>query len=43
MVGNLTSTVPGSANDVFALLTDLDRLPDWNAIITKVVERVGPD
>jgi hypothetical protein len=31
---------------VFALVTDLDRLPEWNAIITQVVERpatLGPD
>ena len=28
-----------SAHDVFALVTDIDRLPEWNRIIRKVVER----
>lgn len=36
---SVTGTVPSSPNDVFAFLTDLDRLPDWNAIMTSVVER----
>jgi uncharacterized protein YndB with AHSA1/START domain len=31
--------VPSPASDVFALVTDIDRLPDWNTIIVKVVER----
>lgn len=37
--GNVTRTVLRSPNDVFAFLSDIDRLPDWNAIITRVVER----
>lgn len=37
--GSVVDTVPRAPDDVFAFLTDVDRLPDWNAIMTKVVER----
>jgi len=37
--GTAELTVSGPASDVFALLTDIDRLPEWNTIIVKVVER----
>ena len=37
--GKVAGTVPRPPNDVFAFLTDIDRLPDWNTIITKVAER----
>lgn len=36
---SIAATAPGAPDDVFALLTDIGRLPDWNAIITGVVER----
>jgi uncharacterized protein YndB with AHSA1/START domain len=36
---SVAGTVPGTPNEVFAFLTDLDRLPQWNAIMTSVVER----
>jgi uncharacterized protein YndB with AHSA1/START domain len=35
----VVGTVPRSADDVFGFLTDLDRLQEWNAIMTAVVER----
>lgn len=34
--------VPASADAVFATLTDIARLPEWNAAMTSVVERPGP-
>lgn len=37
--GSVSGTVPEPPDEVFAVLTDLDRLPDWNAIMTRVVER----
>jgi hypothetical protein len=37
--GSVTESVPEPAEDVFAFLTDIDRLPEWNAIIAEVVER----
>jgi uncharacterized protein YndB with AHSA1/START domain len=37
--GSVTGVVPKPAEDVFAFLTDVDRLPEWNAIIAEVVER----
>ena len=37
--GSVTGVVPKPAADVFAFLTDVDRLPEWNAIIAEVVER----
>jgi uncharacterized protein YndB with AHSA1/START domain len=37
--GSVTGVVPEPAEDVFAFLTDVDRLPEWNAIIAEVVER----
>lgn len=33
------SAVDTSADSVFALVTNLDRLPEWNVVITDVVER----
>jgi uncharacterized protein YndB with AHSA1/START domain len=33
------TTVTSPTSDVFGLLTDIDRLPEWNGIVTKVVER----
>ncbi len=37
--GTAAATVSSPASDVFGLLTDIDRLPEWNTIITKVLER----
>jgi uncharacterized protein YndB with AHSA1/START domain len=37
--GSVTERVPRPADDVFTFLTDIDRLPEWNAIIAEVVER----
>ena len=37
--GSVTGVVPKPAEDVFAFVTDVDRLPEWNAIIAEVVER----
>ena len=37
--GTAELTVSSPASDVFGLLTDIDRLPEWNTIIVKVVER----
>lgn len=31
--------IPSPPSDVFGLLTDIDRLPEWNSIIVEVVER----
>jgi Polyketide cyclase / dehydrase and lipid transport len=39
--GSVTGRVPKPAEDVFVFLTDVDRLPEWNAIISEVVERPG--
>lgn len=36
--GSATTTVNASAEDVFRLVTDIGRLPEWNAVITRVVE-----
>jgi hypothetical protein len=44
--GSITDVVRGSPPGVFALVTDIDRLPEWNAIITQVVDRpatLAPD
>ena len=44
--GSVTEQVEARAPDVFALVTDVERLPEWNRVITKVVERpprLGPD
>jgi hypothetical protein len=35
----VTATVAAAPGAVFALVTDIDRLPEWNAIIQRVVER----
>jgi uncharacterized protein YndB with AHSA1/START domain len=37
--GSAVGTVSSPANDVFSLLTNVDRLPEWNTIMTKVLER----
>jgi uncharacterized protein YndB with AHSA1/START domain len=37
--GTAELSVSSPASDVFGLLTDIDRLPEWNSIIVKVVER----
>lgn len=39
--GSVTGSISRSPNHVFACLSDIDRLPDWNANITKVLD--GPD
>ncbi len=35
----MTTTVTAAPDVVFALVTDIERLPEWNAIIQRVVER----
>lgn len=37
--GSVSERIPCPPDDVFAFLCDIDRLPDWNAIMTRVVER----
>ncbi len=37
--GTAEGTVSSPARDVFGLLTDVGRLPEWNRIITDVLER----
>jgi len=37
--GSVTGSVSRSPNDVFGFLSDIDRLPEWNAHITKVLDR----
>jgi uncharacterized protein YndB with AHSA1/START domain len=37
--GSVTGKAPRPPTDVFAYLSDIDRLPDWNANITKVLDR----
>ena len=40
--GSVTGVVPKPAEDVFAFVTDVDRLPEWNTIIAErpsVVQR----
>jgi Polyketide cyclase / dehydrase and lipid transport len=37
--GSLTGSIPQSPNDVVTFLSDIDRLPDWNMHITKVLDR----
>jgi len=44
--GSITDVVQRPAPEVFALITDIDCLPDWNTIITHVVDRpatLAPD
>jgi hypothetical protein len=36
--GSCDDTIPASPSEAFALVTDVNRLPDWNKIIRKVVE-----
>jgi hypothetical protein len=37
--GSITETIDAPAAKVFAFASDIDRLPEWNALITRVVER----
>jgi uncharacterized protein YndB with AHSA1/START domain len=37
--GSATATLAAAPDAAFALLTDVDRLPEWNAIMAGVVER----
>jgi Polyketide cyclase / dehydrase and lipid transport len=37
--GTAVGTAASPASDVFGLLTDIDRLSEWNTIIVKVFER----
>ncbi len=37
--GRATRVVDATADATFALITDVDRLPEWNAAIEEVVER----
>ncbi|HUF83886.1 MAG TPA: SRPBCC family protein [Acidimicrobiia bacterium] len=39
---SVTRTVAAPPQSVFALVTDVDRLPEWNAGMTRVVERPDP-
>lgn len=36
---NVSTVVPASANAVFATLTDIVRLPEWNRAMTAVIEQ----
>jgi hypothetical protein len=36
--GHVTSPVPGSGDEAFRLITDVGRLPEWNATITRVAQ-----
>jgi uncharacterized protein YndB with AHSA1/START domain len=36
--GTATQTIAGSPDEAFRLITDLDRLPEWNRAIERVVE-----
>ena len=36
--GSVSADVDAPADDVFALLTDISRLPEWNARIRRVLE-----
>src|SRR5438067_9414005 len=40
--GSATRRVDARPDDVFDLITDIDRLPEWNACIERVVERPTP-
>jgi uncharacterized protein YndB with AHSA1/START domain len=37
--GSITETINAAASEVFILVSDIDRLPEWNKLITRVVER----
>jgi uncharacterized protein YndB with AHSA1/START domain len=37
--GRATAHVPAAAPEVFELITDVDRLPEWNAAIESVLDR----
>ena len=36
--GSAEATVAAPPDEVFAVVTDIDRLPEWNAVMTDVVE-----
>lgn len=40
---NATTVIAAAPALVFELITDIDRLPEWNAEVVKVVERSGTD
>jgi uncharacterized protein YndB with AHSA1/START domain len=40
--GTATAFVDATPESVFDLITDIDRLPDWNAAIECVIEAPGP-
>jgi uncharacterized protein YndB with AHSA1/START domain len=35
---SVVGTVPSAPSEVFSVVTDLERLPEWNAIMTRLVE-----
>jgi uncharacterized protein YndB with AHSA1/START domain len=37
--GSVNGFVDAPPGDVFALVTDIDRLPEWNDAVTRVIER----
>jgi hypothetical protein len=39
LTGSVTEALAIDPATVFAVVTDIERLPEWNAIITRVVER----
>lgn len=39
MTSTHTDTIPADPDVVFAAITDIDRLPDWNGAISRVVHR----
>ena len=39
--GSVCEVVPASAEELFAVVTDVERLPEWNEIIQRVVEAPG--
>jgi uncharacterized membrane protein len=39
LAGTVTAVIEAPAPEVFALVTDIDRLPEWNELIKAVVER----
>lgn len=39
LTGSVMEHVEAPARDVFALVTDIDRLPEWNRVIRRVVDR----
>lgn len=37
--GSVSAFVPAAPDEVFAAITDIDRLPEWNGVMREVVER----